>query len=143
MPYFMRGRSSGGGIPYIGFAGRVVSVEVGSGLLAVPLAVPVTLVVDVDVGWGSGGIAVGAVSVAVAVAVDAVSTGTVSEVVGTVLGIVVAGVESPHAPSRVATAMAAPTERALSRPQKGQRVSARRMCRLHCPQGARRLICLR
>lgn len=116
-------------MPYIGLAGRSVSVAVGSGLG------PDALVVGAALAVGRAG---GAVSVAVAVAVGAVavdvSTGCRS-VVTTEVGVVVAGADSLQPASATAAAtsgarLVKPSTggraNIVSAPQKGQRASALR-----------------
>jgi hypothetical protein len=110
-------------MPYIGLAGRSVSVAVGSGVGPDALVVGVALAV---------GRAEGAVSVAVAVAVGAVAVGVVvstgcTSVVTTEVGVVVVGADSLQ-PAR-ATAAATSGAKLLkfrSAPQNGQRASALR-----------------
>lgn len=107
-------------MPYIGLAGRCVSVAVGSGVDADALVVGAALAV---------GSAVGAVSVAVAVAVGTVvvdvSTGCKSAVT-TEVGVVVAGDSLQPANATAAATRGARLENALSAPQNGQRASALR-----------------
>lgn len=116
-------------MPYIGFAGRSVSVAVGSGLGPEALLVGVALAVGNVVGIGSAAVAVAvAVDVPGVGAVD-VSTGRIS-VVTIEVGVVVAGEDSLQAASATAAAtMGARLVKAFSVPQNGQRASALRTWR--------------
>lgn len=108
-------------MPYIGLAGRSVSVAVGSGLGPDALVVGTTLAVG---SAGAVSVAV-AVAVAVGVAVD-VSTGCRS-VVTTDVGVVVAGADSLQPASATAAATSgARLVKTRSAPQNGQRASALR-----------------
>ena len=123
MPYFIRGRSCGGGIPYIGFMGRSVSVAVGRGVGPDALVVGAALAVG-RAGGGTLSVAV-AVVVAVAVAVEVVvSTGFMSVV--TEVGVV-PGADSLQPASATAAATKGPRlVKLFSAPQNGQRGSALR-----------------
>ncbi len=107
-------------MPYIGLAGRSVSVAVGSGVGPEALVVGAALAVGSALGAGSVDVAV-AVGVAVGV-----STGWMS-VVTIAVGVEVAGVDSPQpASANAAATIGERVWKMRSAPQNGQRASVLR-----------------